>query len=274
MTLFNFYIEWNEKDQHRSMKLVLDLLLVLIGQNPDPEAAASVRSQILVSLVSIITRQSTRPLVKSCINSLNHLFGRSVYGLDDIARTYRDVEPAVAALPELDLWRRFCGDLVSWMYLHYVCSVAGKFVVTLFKALLARSSIKNGNLEGFTVQTWLLWLHKELRVNPGILENIKLYIFGPLFKDRPLSLKLLGILNRPTESGDGSRDELDSTAVLRLAALEVGKKSGLVDDPGKPRASFSFHVWPIFIPSRDNNKAIQVRPPVRRRQTPSYWMFK
>ncbi|KAL8329312.1 hypothetical protein RB597_004850 [Gaeumannomyces tritici] len=232
MTLFNFYIEWNEKDQHRSMKLVLDLLLVLIGQNPDPKTAAAVRSQILVSLVSIITRQSTRPLVKSCINSLNHLFGRSVYDLDDIARTYREVEPAVAALPELDLWRRFCGDLVSWMYLHYVCSVAGKFIVTLFKALLARSSIDNSNLQGFTVQTWLSWLHKELRVNPGILENMKLYIFGPLFKDRPLSLELLDILNRPTESGEGSQDELDSIAVLRLAALEVGKKSGLVDDPG------------------------------------------
>ncbi|KAL8370390.1 hypothetical protein RB595_000658 [Gaeumannomyces hyphopodioides] len=232
MTLFNFYIEWNEKDQHRSMKLVLDLLLVLIGQNPDPEAAAAVRSQILVSLVSIITRQSTRPLVKSCINSLNHLFGRSVYNLDDIARTYRKVEPAVAALPELDLWRRFCGDLVSWMYLHYVCSVAGKFIVTLFKALLARPSIDNSNLQGFTVQTWLSWLHKELRINPGILENMKLYIFGPLFKDRPLSLKLLDILNRPIESGEGGQNELDSTAVLRLAALEVGKKSGLVDDPG------------------------------------------
>ncbi|KAL8420035.1 hypothetical protein RB594_002984 [Gaeumannomyces avenae] len=232
MTLFNFYIEWNEKDQHRSMKLVLDLLLVLIGQNPDPKTAAAVRSQILVSLVSIITRQSTRPLVKSCINSLNHLFGRSVYDLDDIARTYREVEPAVAALPELDLWRRFCGDLVSWMYLHYVCSVAGKFIVTLFKALLARSSIDNSNLQGFTVQTWLSWLHRELRVNPGILENMKLYVFGPLFKDRPLSLELLDILNRPTESGEGSQGELDSIAVLRLAALEVGKKSGLVDDPG------------------------------------------
>lgn len=237
MKLFDFYIEWNEKDQHRSMKLVLDLLTVLTGQNPDQETAASIRRHMLISLVSIITRQSTRPLVKSCINSLNHLFVRSVYKLEDIANTYREVEPAVASLSDLELWRRFCSALVSWMYLHYVCSVAGKFIVTVFRALrdLAQAGPESGSLHELTVETWLDWLHEELRANPAILENIKLYIFVPLFKtDRPRSLELLDILNRPpTEKASRSdHNELDMNAILRLAALEVGKKSGLVEDPG------------------------------------------
>ncbi|KAH9438168.1 hypothetical protein MCOR02_001806 [Pyricularia oryzae] len=237
MKLFDFYIEWNEKDQHRSMKLVLDLLTVLTGQNPDQETAASIRRHMLISLVSIITRQSTRPLVKSCINSLNHLFVRSVYKLEDIANTYREVEPAVASLSDLELWRRFCSALVSWMYLHYVCSVAGKFIVTVFRALrdLAQAGPESGSLHELTVETWLDWLHEELRANPAILENIKLYIFVPLFKtDRPRSLELLDILNRPpTEKASRSdHNELDMDAILRLAALEVGKKSGLVEDPG------------------------------------------
>ncbi|TLS28946.1 hypothetical protein PpBr36_00562 [Pyricularia pennisetigena] len=238
MKLFDFYIEWNEKDQHRSMKLVLDLLTVLTGQNPDQETAASIRRHMLISLVSIITRQSTRPLVKSCINSLNHLFVRSVYKLEDIANTYREVEPAVASLSDLELWRRFCSALISWMYLHYVCSVAGKFIVTVFRALrdLAQAGPESNSLHELTVETWLDWLHEELRANPAILENIKLYIFVPLFKtDRPRSLELLDILNRPPTEKAASRSDhnvLDMDAILRLAALEVGKKSGLVEDPG------------------------------------------
>jgi hypothetical protein len=63
------------------------------------------------------------------------------------------------------------------------------------------------------------------------LESVKTYILTPLFSaDRRSSLQFLKIYNEqslePTDvlSGDW--------ALLRLAILEVGKKSGLVDEPG------------------------------------------
>ncbi|CAK7204368.1 hypothetical protein SEUCBS139899_007124 [Sporothrix eucalyptigena] len=250
LRLFHFYIEWNEKDQHRSLKLVLDLVALLVVQNPVPATKTALGDEILQTLVAIISRKSTRPLVKSSIGSLHHLLGKGVYDYEEVARAYsREVgdDAAVSAKPSLAVWQRLVADMFAWMTLHYVCPVAGKFLVAVFTYLQTAStaitSKETGDVTGpplfpaFTVELWLQWLRNGLSVHPAILEDVKLYFFIPFFKtDRARSLQLLEILNKNQLSTTIAESETTENsfdaAVLQLAALEVGKKAGLVDDPG------------------------------------------
>ncbi|OAA68244.1 heat repeat protein [Niveomyces insectorum RCEF 264] len=257
--LFHFFLEWNEMDQHRSMKLVLDLVALLVVQNPDPATTgAALRARVLQTLVATIGHHTTRPLVKSAIGALHHLLGKRVYAFEDVAQAYSDEvagdQAAAAAVStatessRLAVWRRFVQDLFAWMTLHYVCPAAGKLLVAVFAYLRTAAASGNGAntaLASFTVGLWLRWLRDSLSVHPGILEDVKLYFFIPLFKtDRAGSLQLLESLNHlqpgspdqtdgssSSSTGDGALDA-DSATILQLAALEVGKKAGLVDDPG------------------------------------------
>ncbi|CAK7265364.1 hypothetical protein SEPCBS119000_001474 [Sporothrix epigloea] len=234
MRLFHFYIEWNEKDQHRSLKLVLDLVAFLIVQNPHDATRTMLRTEILQTLVGIISRNSTRPLVKSAIGSLQYLLGKGVYSFEEVAQVYgREMahDAAVSNKPSLAVWKRLVADMFEWMTLHYVCPVAGKFLVIIFTYLQTATTESNTPLfPDFNVELWLQWLRSGLSMHPTILEDVKLYFFIPLFKtDRKNSLRLLEILNKAAEGGITS--SFDS-ALLQLAALEVGKKAGLVDDPG------------------------------------------
>lgn len=242
MKLFNFYIEWNEKDQHRSMKLVLDLLSLSIKQNPNAGVGDFVKNSILESLVSIISRQSTRPLVKSSTSSLHHLLSKSIISLGDIDQTYRKVRPDVRHLSAAELWENLVVETFSWMSLHHVAPVAGKLLVSLFRSLRdvypAESGEKGFIFNSNTLQVWLLTAVKH---DPEILEEVKNYIFAPLFKaDRKLSLEVLADFNRQGSTSKKTEDNLDTVALLHLAALEVGKKAALVQEPsltGKTQAS-------------------------------------
>ncbi|KAL1888739.1 hypothetical protein Sste5346_009365 [Sporothrix stenoceras] len=238
LRLFHFYIEWNEKDQHRSLKLVLDLVALLVVQNLDAAARTTLRNEILQTLVAIVSRKSTRPLVKSSIGSLHYLLGKGVYEYEEVAQAYsREVGGSedTPMEPSLDIWCRLVADMFAWMTLHYVCPVAGKFLVAVFAYLQTATVSPEENsaplFPQFTVELWLQWLRDGLAVHPGILEDVKLYFFIPFFKtDRARSLQLLEILNRNEVSSEKNNDTVG--AVLQLAALEVGKKAGLVDDPG------------------------------------------
>ncbi|RYP79117.1 hypothetical protein DL771_000095 [Monosporascus sp. 5C6A] len=42
--LFDFFVEWNEQDSHRSMKLILDFLAYSISKNPTPETGLAIKS--------------------------------------------------------------------------------------------------------------------------------------------------------------------------------------------------------------------------------------
>ncbi|CAK7216519.1 hypothetical protein SBRCBS47491_002858 [Sporothrix bragantina] len=243
LRLFHFYIEWNEKDQHRSLKLVLDLVALLVVQNPDVATRTALRDEILQTLVAIVSRKSTRPLVKSSIGSLHYLLSKGVYEFEEVARAYsREMgdDAATASVPSLAVWQRLVADMFAWMTLHYVCPVAGKFLVAVFTYLQTAASETSPSLfPDFTVEMWLQWLRNGLSVHPAILEDVKLYFFIPFFKaDRARSLQLLEILNKNqlsttiAESETAENTNGFDTAVLQLAALEVGKKAGLVDDPG------------------------------------------
>ncbi|RYP50459.1 hypothetical protein DL768_004051 [Monosporascus sp. mg162] len=45
--LFDFFVEWNEQDSHRSMKLILDFLAFSISKNPTPETGLAIKARIL-----------------------------------------------------------------------------------------------------------------------------------------------------------------------------------------------------------------------------------
>ncbi len=239
LRLFHFYMEWNEKDQHRSLKLVLDLVALLILQNQSPATQARLRNEIIQTLVAIISHKSTRPLVKSAVGSLHYLVGKGVYGFEEVAQAYsreastRNQETAPPS-PSLAIWQHFVKDMFAWMTLHYVCPVAGKLLVAVFKYLQTAVGDKGTPLfPSFTVELWLEWLRDGLSTQPGILEDVKLYFFIPLFRaDRTNSLEMLESLNQHQLSPNARNDDAEMAATLQLSALEVGKKSGLVDDPG------------------------------------------
>lgn len=232
LRLFDFYIEWNEHDQHRSMRLVLDVLTTTFSRNADPEVGRAIKTTILDTLVSIITRRSTRPLVKSSLHCVVHFLSKQAVTLDDLATTYRRVDPEVRDLAPLALWASLVSVMFSWMDLHYVCPIAGKFIVNVFIGLTNMAADgSHPELDGFGARTWQQWIQDGLRSDMRRLESVKTYVLTPLFSaDRRSSLEFLKIYN---EQSLESKDALSGNwALLRLAILEVGKKAGLVDEPG------------------------------------------
>lgn len=235
--LFDYYLEWNEKDQHRSMRLVLDLVSTLILRNPDPQVRDALKADFLSKLVSIIARQSSRPVVKSCLSSLNQYLTKSVFTLDDLSREYTRICPDLAGQPMVSCWQSFVTGIFQWMKFHYICPVAGKFLVTLFGTLHSGSSVEGSQSsarDGFNVHVLRDWLEAALSANRDILESVKNYVLAPLFKSHHrLSITLLGELNTSRPEDKSSGLDTESAALLQLAALEVGKKSSIVDDPSE-----------------------------------------
>ena len=235
--LFNFFIEWNEKDQHRSMRLVLQLLTFLITQNPASQVKDNVKADLLHTIAAIIARKSTRPLVKSCITALNHLLTKSVLTLEDVAQMYQSMRPDLAEQPAIILWQEWVVEIFRWMELNYVCPVAGKLLGIVFSGLYGSSQScgsQGGNTQALDATTIRRWLETALAVNPGLLESIKNYFLAPLFKsDRALSIALLKELHhvQPDDDTRPRSSELDTAALLHLAALELGKKTSIVDEP-------------------------------------------
>ncbi|KAF6824645.1 HEAT repeat protein [Colletotrichum plurivorum] len=247
LRLFNFYIKWNETEQHRSMKLVLDLLPSLIRRNPNAAAAGVVKTTILDTLVSIIGPQSARPLVKSSLKAMDYFASKSVFTVEDIAASYRRTQPSCSWDSDVALWRDFFGQMLDRMTMHYVCPTAGKFIVTIFRAL-RQKSLKEPQapvVENFNVKEWLRWVQAAITATPFLLEGIKTYVFLPLFKDdRKDSVQILQQVNSSWSASD-STGELDTLAQLNLAVLEVGKKVGMVEEPGM---LLSHQIVPSLIP--------------------------
>jgi hypothetical protein len=241
LDLFNFFIEWNEKDQHRSMRLVLDLLTLLITQNPRPEVGAKVKTDLLHTMASVIGRKSTRPLVKSCITALSHLLTKSVLTLDDVAQMYQSLRPDLAEQPAIILWQEWVAEVFRWMELSYVCPVAGKFLSIVFSGLYdscPSQGCRGERTPALSPTTMQKWLESALAANPELLESIKNYFLAPLFKsDRALSIALLKELHhvQPDNGTRARNDDLDTAALLHLAALDLGKKAAIVDEPREYR---------------------------------------
>lgn len=176
-----------------------------------------------------------RPVVKSCMSALTQFLTKGVITLEHVARQYRSLRPDLAGMPITVLWQNWVAEVFKWMELHYICPVAGKFLVVIFSMLSAESSSADKDTAAeFTVKVLRKWLEDALSADPSILESVKNYVFAPMFKsDRKLSLALLEELNESGPDSNMSSLVADATALLHLAALEVGKKSSIVDEPSK-----------------------------------------
>lgn len=241
LDLFNFYIEWNEKNQHRSMRQVLELLSSLISLNPDEYSSDSVKRAILQRLVSIITHQSAQPLVKPAFKSLECFLGKGTISTGALIGCYEDQISSTRSSTQPDLdegaekdsyWDSFMSEVFEWLTLPDVSPATGKLLVTLFVKLrneFGRSHVHTAN---HTV-LWQQWIRNGLSRNPETLENVKNYLFPPLFKlDRSGSILFLDDLNSQGPISGLKIQESNAHSLLQLAAIEVGKKSGLVEDPG------------------------------------------
>ena len=228
LKLFNFYIDWNEYDHHRSMRLVLDLIALLLQKNPDQQAASATRKALLDSLIAIITGKSTKPVAKSAIRTLDHFLVKDAFSLEDMKVSYAAYRDDVTFSDAVELWGVFIGDLLDWMRLHFVCPAAGKFIVSLYRRLRQQQDASQIP----SVDTWYSWLLKFLSKEPLLVERIKNYIFLPLFKvDRKEALLFLQRMNEDRAVSTADKMDVDIPALLQLAALETGKKVGLVEEP-------------------------------------------
>lgn len=244
--LFTFYVEWNESDQHRSMKLVLDLIVQLCKKNPNTEVAAETEKNLLKTLISIVIGTSTKPVVKSAIKIIDHFLTKNIFNLDDLRLTYIRCQPQADPSDEIEVWRKFFAEILQWMRIHFVCPTAGKFIVLLYRGLRSRQT-------ELPVEMWHQWLLNFLAEEPGLLEAVKNYIFVPLFKsDRTEALRFLRGINNHEVITTTQDLEMDISTLLQLAALETGKRVGLVEEPGK---SPPFLV-PYLAPSTDTLKAL------------------
>jgi hypothetical protein len=243
LSLFKFYVERDEKNQHRSMRQVLELLISLIVLNPDNKASSDVKMAILEQVLSIITHQAAQPLVKPAFKVLECFLNKDaisvkelseIYGGSKFAENRTYIQCNFQKVRDPDLWHLFVYAVFEWMSLPDTSPAAGKLLVTLFQKLRAVSADNkiSGN-ETYTI-LWQNWIRNGLIRHPDSLENIKNYLFPPLFKlDKVGSLNFLQDLKREQHFEDLESKESDAQAFLFLSAMEVGKKSGLVDEPSK-----------------------------------------
>ena len=209
------------------MRLVLDLIGQLVSDDcPGPKKDA-IRQEILDTLVALIVKESTRPQAKSAIGSVEHLLGKEVLSIDEVGRSFRLIQRLPSSVPDYELWRTFCCELFSWADLPHVCAVAGKLLVTILRELARLDR------QTFGPHTWRVWLQEFIAARPSLLEPAKNYILAPLSKtDRPGFLELLRGLNRAVPLTEIQSGIIGTAAFFQLSVLEVGKKNGLVEEPG------------------------------------------
>lgn len=216
------------------MRQVAELLSSLIDKNPDQQTNTVVKTSILERSMSIVTHQAAQPLVKPAFKALECFLSKrtiSPQELIDAYRHHRRCTPVSATATTESAWDSLFAEVFEWMTLADISPATGKFLVTVFREL---RSISDGNRSTNLTTSWQRWIREGLRKQPEALENVKNYLFPPLFKlDRPGSLLFLEDLNSQGSVFDMKDHEIDAQSLLQLAAIETGKKSGLIEEPSK-----------------------------------------
>ncbi|KAI1117099.1 putative death-receptor fusion protein-domain-containing protein [Nemania sp. NC0429] len=225
LKLYNYFIEWNEQDSHRSMRFVLDCIVSSIMSNPDPESSKSIKNNILDDTISVITLHASRPSTKSSMIVIEYLLQKRAVYLGEVLHVYRRL--CGDAREEGAVWDSFISRIFAWMELQYVWTAAGKLLVTI----LTEPWYPDDQSSRHHPDTWHDFMLSGLRINLELLEPIKVYIFMPLFKIDPKSsliyLNKLTLLQKLTTS---DTQGWDLNAMLWVALLEAGKKTGVVGE--------------------------------------------
>ncbi|KAH8198105.1 hypothetical protein TruAng_007726 [Truncatella angustata] len=222
--LLNIYVEWNEQDQHRSMRLILDFLKTSILKNIDPQVGHAIKDMILTDVVSFITLESTKPSVKSAMTALDYFLQKDVFYLNDVIATFQHVHRI--SEERLQSWTRFISKVFEWMEMKNICPIAGKLLATIFSGPWDES--KNVR---FLPDSWHSFLCAGLDADISLLEPIQLYTLIPLFtSDKEQMLKYIEYLFSIQISSE-VKASLSITQMIWLSALEAGKKVGFVGEP-------------------------------------------
>ncbi|KAK8089396.1 tRNA methylation protein [Apiospora hydei] len=199
--LFDFFVEWNEQDQHRAMRMVLDVLNIAITKTPTP------------------------PAVKSAMTALDHFLQKKLLYLPAVLDIYRDVHRNDRSLTVN--WESFIAKIFDWMELQYVWPIAGKLLVTIFTCPWDEAGERR-----FHPDAWHRFLRQGLAANVEYFEVVKLYVLMPIFKsDHDQAMKYLDLLFSLQNLTSEDRSDLGLDSILWLATLEAGKKVGAVGEP-------------------------------------------
>ncbi|KAI0429175.1 putative death-receptor fusion protein-domain-containing protein [Xylaria sp. FL1042] len=224
MKLFNYFIEWNEQDAHRSMRLALDYIVSSITWNPDVETSKSIKDNVLYDTISVITLQASRPSTKSCMIALDHFLQKRVVYLGEVLHIYQRLH----ADSQETAWDSFISRVFAWMELQYVWTVAGKLLVTI----LTHPWHRDDESSRHHPDTWHKFILSGLKTNYELLEPIKVYIFMLLFRTDPNStLVYLNELTSLQKLTTNDSQAWDVNAMVWVALLEAGKKTGVVGEP-------------------------------------------
>lgn len=227
--LFSFFMDWNEYDHHRSMKLVLDLIVQLLAKNPSPQDASATKKSLVQNLMATILGKSTKPVAKSAMKALEYFLAKKVVSLGDARESYESFSKPAAGATKVQVWGSMMVEIFNWMKLHFVSPAAGKLILCVYRQL--RQGL-DGTDAIPTVDNWHAWLLEFLNREPEHLERVKNHVFLPLFTaDKQEALVFLQRMAelKPVSGTAG----VDTPALLQLAVLEIGKKAGLVEEPGK-----------------------------------------
>ena len=237
LKLFNFYVEWNESDQHRSMALVLDLIIQLHRRNSDSKVTSATKDEMLGNLMSIVTGRSTTPAVKSAIKTLDLFLAKGIFTVAELKASYCLIRQEANGCDDSEVWKLFLADICTWMHYHFVCPMAGRLIVRVYLCLKQKDFAESAEP---TIELWQPWLLNLLQQGSSLRESVKNYIVLPLFKaDRKEALSLLRKINTQSPDADSSKADLNRNDLVRLLALETGKRIGLVEEPGKESGKIS-----------------------------------
>ena len=218
------------------MRQVIELLSSLIDKNLDQQTSIAVKASILERSMSVIMRQAAQPLVKPAFKALECFLSKRTISTQELIEAYQRHRQAASPLDNKNIntfdteWDFLFSEVFEWMTLADISPAAGKFLVTAFREL---RNWPGTAISMISTASWQRWIREGLRKQPEALENVKNYLFPPLFKlDRPGSLQFLEDLNRQAPVWEMKDQEIDAQSLLQLAAFETGKKSGLIEEPG------------------------------------------
>ncbi len=239
----------------------MELISTLIAKNRDEVITGAIKKAMLERSLSIITHQAAQPLVKPAFKSLESLMGKGTIHARDILDVYTrlahsnrshgvdgvapPVHSAIISLQnepsantdgfrdgKASSWDNFFSEIFDWMTFADISPAAGKFLVTVFRDL--RTTSRSMVIADSSTASWQRWISRGLSRHPEALENVKNYLFPPLFKlDRVGSLAFLGDLNKQSPVGTTQSQDIDAQSLLQLSAMDTGKKAGLVEEPGE-----------------------------------------
>jgi hypothetical protein len=226
MKLFNYFIEWNEQDTHRSMRLVLDYLVSSILRNPDADIGKSIQESILNNTISVITLQVSRPSTKSSMIAIDHLLQKKAVYLGDIFHLYQHFRQDNCHTEAI--WDSLVSYVFAWMESQQVWTVAGKLLVTI----LTLPWYPDDVLSRHHPNTWHKFILSGLKIDIELLEPIKVYIFMPLFRiDRTSTMIYLNELTSLQNLASNDSQAWDINSMIWVALLEAGKKTGVIEEP-------------------------------------------